>query len=30
VVCPNLDKYPKHFLPKVFYEIWNPPNCRTI
>lgn len=24
VVCPNLDKYPKHFLPKIFYENMEP------
>ncbi len=24
VVCPNLEKYPKHFLPKIFYENMDP------
>jgi len=24
VYCPNLDQYPKHFLPKVFYENMEP------
>ena len=24
VYCPNLDKYPKHFIPKAFYENMDP------
>jgi len=24
IVCPNLDKYPKHFIPKAFYENMDP------